>query len=102
MSAQDSIREILSSSPKACSPTDKRVEYLVKAKQEREQRMSEKKRAGGGSISRSILSGNDRDVTATEWASNGRISHQNDKLSSFKKRHMTFDAGRDSQLEKRL
>ena len=104
MSAHDSIRELMSSSPKACSPTDKRVDYLVKAKEQRANRMSNKKRENGGSISRSIFTASNHDMTAADWASNGRVISNRDaaNASAFKKRNMTFDAGRDSQLEKRL
>ena len=54
-SIQESIRDDMSRSPKACSPTDRRVDYLVQAKQDRERRMSDKKRMGAGSISKSIF-----------------------------------------------
>ena len=89
----------MSRSPKACSPTDRRVDYLVQAKQDRERRMSDKKRMGGGSISKSIFNPGSADVN--DWASNANL--RNDaSASAFKKRNMTFDAGRDSQLDKKL
>jgi len=66
--------------------------------------MSNKKAENGGSISRSIFTASNQDMTAADWASNGRVITIRDAAnnSAFKKRNMTFDAGRDSQLEKRL
>ena len=66
--------------------------------------MSNIKGENGGCISRSILTASNQDMTASDWASQGRVIANRDAAnnSAFKKRNMTFDAGRDSQLEKRL
>ena len=92
-------------SPKACSPTDRRIEYLVKAKLDRTQKMSDRKRLGGGSIMRGGGTVPDKSLAGVnDWASNssiGNLRHASND-SAFKKRNMTFDAGRDTKLDKKL
>ena len=91
-------------SPKACSPTDRRIEYLAKAKLDRTQKMSDRKRLGGGSIIRGGTVPGKTLAGANDWASNSSITNlrhaSND--SAFKKRNMTFDAGRDSKIDRKL
>ena len=97
------IRDDMQKSPKACQPTDRRIEYLVKAKLDRTQKLSDRKRAGGGSIRGSTVHVNTM-REANDWASSSSIANlrnaSND--SAFKKRNMTFDAGRDSKIDRKL
>ena len=90
-------------SPKACSPTDRRIDYLAKAKLDRTQKLSDKKRIGGGSIRGSTVHVKNLAET-NEWASSSSIGNlrnaSND--SAFKKRNMTFDAGRDPKIDRKL
>ena len=59
---------------------------------------------GGGSIRGSVYGQSKTVSDANDWASNAHVINirQKDNDSAFKKRNMTFDAGRDSQLEKKL
>lgn len=65
-------------------------------------------RKANGSASRSIFNKANNTVSdANDWASNGQVDIIRDRQqgsdSAFKKRNMTFDAGRDSNhLERKL
>ena len=64
--------------------------------------MSDKKKIGGGSIRGSICTQSRTYSDANDWAAKADVINvrQKSNESNFKKRNMTFDAGRDSQLEK--
>ena len=66
--------------------------------------MSDKKKLGGGSIRGSICNQSRTYSDANDWAAKADVINvrQKSNESNFKKRNMTFDAGRDSQLEKKL
>ena len=75
----------------------------MKAKLDRTQKLSERKRIGGGSIRGSTVHVNTM-REANDWASSSSIANlrnaSND--SAFKKRNMTFDAGRDTKIDRKL
>ena len=98
-----SIRTSMQASPNGCSPTERRVNYLVKAKQARMEKRASQSRFHQSSIKgEDWVAGASISPPPTNRGRNEAVLYGGSSIqegseprhqSSFKKRNMTYDAG---------